>query len=130
MNPSLRMGLIGLGMIMIYASSAYRAVNSGSTEFFFFAKQILRALIGDTQRQGWRSTEYNSLVKQAQRSLDQEERMKLYGEAEHILAQEAPIMPIFHWSTRVLVKPWVTRYPMTGLREWFFKDVIIEPHQS
>ena len=46
-----------------------------------------------------------------------------------ILAEEAPIMPIFHNSTRLLVKPWVTRFPTTGLREWFFKDVIIRPHQ-
>ena len=90
---------------------------------------FLRAQIGDIQRQRWRDSDYDSLVKQAQRSLDQGERMKLYGEAEKILAKEAPIMPILHWSTRLLVKPWVTRFPTTGLREWFFKDVIIKPHQ-
>ena len=89
---------------------------------------FLRARIGDFQRQGWRNKVYNNLVKQAQRSLDQGERMKLYGEAERILVQEAPIMPIFHRSTRLLVKSWVTRFPTTGLREWFFKDVIIKPH--
>lgn len=54
--------------------------------------------------------------------------MKLHGEAEKILVNEAPIMPILYWSTRMLVKPWVTRFPTTGLREWFFKDVIIKPH--
>ncbi len=90
---------------------------------------FLRARIGDMQRQRWRNEGYDSLVKQAQRSLDQGERIRLYGEAERILAEEAPIMPIFHRSTRLLVKPWVTRFPTTGLREWFFKDVIIEPHE-
>jgi ABC-type oligopeptide transport system substrate-binding subunit/class 3 adenylate cyclase len=90
---------------------------------------FMRARIGDSQRQGWQNKGYDSLVKQAQRSLDQGERMKLYGEAERILAEEAPIMPIFHRSTRLLVKPWVTRFPTTGLREWFFKDVIIQPHR-
>ena len=89
---------------------------------------FLRALIGDTQRQRWRNEDYKGLVKQAQHSLDQGERIKLYGEAERILAEEAPIMPLFHRSTSLLVKPWVTRFPTTGLREWFFKDVIIEPH--
>ena len=44
------------------------------------------------------------------------------------LVAEAPIMPVFHTSVRLLVKPWVTRYPTTGLREWFLKDVIIKPH--
>jgi oligopeptide transport system substrate-binding protein len=90
---------------------------------------FLRARIGDFQRQQWRNDEYDRLVKQAQRSLDQEERMNLYEEAEQILVEEAPIMPIFHRSTQLLVKSWISRFPTTGLREWFFKDVIIQPHQ-
>jgi oligopeptide transport system substrate-binding protein len=90
---------------------------------------FLRARIDHIQHQsGWSRDAYDLLVKQAQRSLDQRERIKLYGEAEQILAQDAPIMPLFHTSVRLLVKPWVTRYPTTGLREWFFKDVIIRPH--
>jgi ABC-type oligopeptide transport system substrate-binding subunit len=90
---------------------------------------FLRARIDHIQQQsGWRSEAYDSLAKQAQRSLDQGDRMKLYGEAEQILAEEAPILPIFHTSVRLLVKPWVTRFPTTGMREWFFKDVIIKPH--
>ncbi len=90
---------------------------------------FLRARIDHIQQQsGWRNERYDSLVKQAQRSLDQGERIKLYGESEQILVEEAPIMPIFHRSVRLLVKPWVTRFPTTGLREWFLKDVIIKPH--
>ncbi|MCP4538990.1 MAG: peptide ABC transporter substrate-binding protein [Chloroflexi bacterium] len=90
---------------------------------------FLRARIDHIQQQsGWRNEEYDSLVKQAQRSLNQGERLKLYREVERILAEEAPIMPIFHRSGRLLAKPWVTRFPTTGLREWFFKDVITKPH--
>ena len=90
---------------------------------------FLRARIDHIQHQsGWRNAGYDSLVKQAQRSLDQGERIKLYGEAEQILVAETPIIPIFHTSVRLLVKPWVTRFPTTGLREWFLKDVIIKPH--
>jgi ABC-type transport system substrate-binding protein len=89
---------------------------------------FLRVRVGDSQRQKWLSQDYDRLVKRAQRSLDQIERIKLYREAEQILAQEAPIMPIFYRSTRLLVKPWITRFPSSGLREWFFKDVIIQPH--
>jgi len=90
---------------------------------------FLRARIDHIQYQsGWRNKGYDSLVKQAQRSLGQGERIKLYGDAEQILAEEVPILPIFHTSVRLLVKPWVTRFPTTGLREWFFKDVIIKPH--
>jgi len=90
---------------------------------------FLRARIEHIQQQsGWRHEGYVSLMKRAQRSLDQGERIRLYREAEQILVHEAPIMPIFHRSVRLLAKPWVTRFPTTGLREWFFKDVIIQPH--
>jgi ABC-type oligopeptide transport system substrate-binding subunit len=90
---------------------------------------FLRARIDHIQQQiGWGNERYSDLVKRAQRSLDLGERMRLYGEAERILAEEAPILPIFHSSAQLLVKPWVTRFPTTGMREWFLKDVIIEPH--
>ena len=90
---------------------------------------FLRARIDHIRKQGgWRHEAYDDLVKQAQRSLDQEDRMKLYQKAEQILVEEAPIMPLFHTSVRLLVKPWVTRFPTTGLREWYFKDVRIAPH--
>lgn len=42
----LTFGLVGLGVIMIYASSAYRSVSDGGTEFAFVARQIIRAVIG------------------------------------------------------------------------------------
>jgi ABC-type oligopeptide transport system substrate-binding subunit len=90
---------------------------------------FLRARIDHIQYQsGWRNERYDRLVRQAQRSLDQGERIKLYGEAEQILVDESPIMPVFHTSVRLLVKPWVASYPTTGLKEWFFKDVVVRPH--
>jgi ABC-type oligopeptide transport system substrate-binding subunit len=90
---------------------------------------FLRARIDHIQQQGgWRNDSYDSLTTRAQRSLEQSERMMLYEEAEQTLVEQAPIMPIFHRSVRLLVKPWVTRFPTTGLREWFLKDVIIKPH--
>jgi ABC-type transport system substrate-binding protein len=90
---------------------------------------FLRARIGHVRQQsGWRNEGYVSLVKRAQRSLDQGERIRLYREAEHMLVLEAPIMPLFHRAVGLLAKPWVTRFPTTGLREWFLKDVIVQPH--
>jgi len=28
----------------------------------------------------------------------------------------------------LLVKPWVSKLPISAMRWWFWKDVIIEPH--
>jgi ABC-type oligopeptide transport system substrate-binding subunit len=77
---------------------------------------------------GWRNEAYEGLVEQARRAIDQEERMKLYGQADRILVEEASLMPLVYWRSHLLVKPWVTRYPMSAIKDSFWKDVVIEPH--
>ena len=52
----------------------------------------------------------------------------MYGQADRIIVEEAPILPLFHWRWHLLVKPWVSKYPTSAMRHWFWKDVIIEPH--
>jgi len=32
------------------------------------------------------------------------------------------------WVARLLVKPWVSKFPTSALKHWFWKDVIINPH--
>jgi ABC-type oligopeptide transport system substrate-binding subunit len=78
--------------------------------------------VGFRARRAWQHEPFERLVEQARRLTDQGERMRLYGEAEKILAQEAPIMPVFYNPAPLLVKPWVKNCP----GPW--KDVIIEPH--
>jgi ABC-type oligopeptide transport system substrate-binding subunit len=60
--------------------------------------------------------------------MDQEERMRLYRQADRILVEEAPILPIGYHRSHRLVKPWVCRYPTSPMGSHFWKDVIIEPH--
>jgi ABC-type oligopeptide transport system substrate-binding subunit len=52
----------------------------------------------------------------------------MYQQAELILVQEAPILPLYHSRSPLLVKPWVSQYPISPVKLWFCKDVIIEPH--
>ena len=77
---------------------------------------------------GWRNEPYEGLVEEARRVMDQGERMKLYRQADRILVEEALVMPLAYWRWHLLVKPWVSRYPMSPIGYWFWKDVIIEPH--
>jgi len=79
-------------------------------------------------RARWQNEAYDRLVEEARRVTDQGERMKLYGQADRILVEEAPIMPFAYRRCHLLVKPWVRKYPASGLGEFFWKDVIIEPH--
>jgi ABC-type oligopeptide transport system substrate-binding subunit/DNA-binding SARP family transcriptional activator len=77
---------------------------------------------------GWRCEAYDELVEKARRVMDQGERLKLYRQAERILVEEAPVMSWCHIRWSLLVKPWVRRYPVSPMQQWFWKDVIIEPH--
>ncbi len=76
----------------------------------------------------WQNEAYDGLVEEARRAMDQEERMKLYHQADRILVEEAPIMPLQYPWWPLLVKPWVSKYPTSPMRRNFWKDVMIEPH--
>jgi ABC-type oligopeptide transport system substrate-binding subunit len=77
---------------------------------------------------GWGNEACERLVEKARRVTDQRERMKLYGQAERILLEEARIMPLTHEPSHWLLKPWVSRYPTSAMGTQFWKDAIIEPH--
>jgi ABC-type oligopeptide transport system substrate-binding subunit len=76
----------------------------------------------------WYNQAYDRLLEQAARCTDQGERMRLYGQADRILIDEAVIMPYAYGRFDLLVKPWVRGLPTAATRYWFWKNVILEPH--
>ncbi|MFM8323119.1 MAG: ABC transporter substrate-binding protein, partial [Chloroflexota bacterium] len=76
----------------------------------------------------WRHADYEQLVDQARRTVDQAERLGLYQQAERLLAQEAPLLLTTYGRLHLLVKPWLRRYPISPFHYFIFKDVILEPH--
>lgn len=81
-----------------------------------------------TYQPRWCHALYERLVEDARRATDQRQRMELYAQADCILMQEAVVVPISYSRLHLLVKPWVTRFPMSSIKYWFFKDVVLEPH--
>ena len=45
-----------------------------------------------------------------------------------LMREEAPIMPLTCARRHLLVKLWVTNYRVSPIGQWFWKDIIIEPH--
>jgi oligopeptide transport system substrate-binding protein len=76
----------------------------------------------------WRNEAYNRLVETARRAMDQEERMRMYQQADRLLVEETPLLPLCYGRFNMLVKPWVRRFPTSPQKWWFWKDVIIEAH--
>jgi ABC-type oligopeptide transport system substrate-binding subunit len=80
------------------------------------------------QPSGWHDAAYEELVDEARRVADQGTRMRLYNEADRLLVQEAPIMPLLYGRWHLLIRPWVRKFPASPIKLWFWKDVILDPH--
>ena len=80
------------------------------------------------RRTRWRDEVYDRLVAAARGVMDQGERITLYRQADRILVEEAPIVPLFYGHFHLLLKPWVRRYPTSPMNAWHLEDVILEPH--
>jgi oligopeptide transport system substrate-binding protein len=76
----------------------------------------------------WDKTDYWQFVDKARRVTDHAERMRLYAQAEHILAEECPIISLTYGRVHLLLKPWVKGYQLSTMKGQFWKDIIIEPH--
>lgn len=77
---------------------------------------------------GWQNETYTQLVDEAQRVMNQEERMRLYQSADAVLVGEATIIPISYGRRHLLVKPWVKNFRAPTLYWWYWQDIIIDPH--
>ncbi len=60
---------------------------------------------GENNRTGWSNARYDELVRGAAVEPDPARRMEMFHEAEEILLEEAPILPIYDYVTRNLVNP-------------------------
>lgn len=58
------------------------------------------------------SSAYDKVIAQATSETDEKARNKDYNEAEKILAEQAPIAPIYQYTNGRLIKPWVKGYPI------------------
>jgi ABC-type oligopeptide transport system substrate-binding subunit len=74
----------------------------------------------------WQNEAYDGLVEQARQVMDQEERLRLYKQADRMLIGEAAILPLVYHRSHLLMKPWVIRAPISSMAYWFWKDVVIE----
>lgn len=72
---------------------------------------------GSNNQTGFSSFAYDELVARAGRSADPDERNRLFHEAERILMDELPVIPLFNRSSRNLVAPWVKGFPSNAL-DW------------
>ena len=60
---------------------------------------------GENNKTGWSNAEYDRLIAEAARELDPAQRMQLLQDAEALLVDELPILPIYFYVTQNVVDP-------------------------
>jgi ABC-type oligopeptide transport system substrate-binding subunit len=88
-----------------------------------FMRQSIRTMQKLT---GWHHPGYERIIDEAGRSQDQNERLRLYQQADALLMQEAPIFAAGYQDSAFLAKPWVKRMPLSPVRAGvFWKDIVL-----
>lgn len=80
-------------------------------------------------RTSWHRPAYDALIEQASQAPDLAGRLKHLAEAEGILMEEMPIMPLYHYSSKYLRSPRVTGYDPNVIEyhPWKQVDLLEKP---
>jgi oligopeptide transport system substrate-binding protein len=77
---------------------------------------------------GYSNPAYDDLLARAALTVDSGERASLMTEAEDILLQDFPIMPLYFYVSKHLVKPWVGGYQSNIMDHHYSKNFYILKH--
>ena len=81
---------------------------------------------GGNNRTGWSSKTYDDLIAQAALTVNREARFDLFQQAERILLDEMPIIPIYYYTRVYLRSPVVQGWRSNLLGYISFKDLYLE----
>jgi oligopeptide transport system substrate-binding protein len=89
----------------------------------------------DTLRKGspnndsrYERQEFNELLDRAASTVNQSNRRHLLQDAEKLMLSDYPILPIYFFSSKRLIKPYVKGAKLNPLNRLYSKDLFIESH--
>jgi oligopeptide transport system substrate-binding protein len=75
---------------------------------------------------GWSNAEFDRLIERAANELDADKRYRMLEQAEAILLKELPMIPIYSYVSKNLVKPYVRGFYNNMCDEHFVRDMWID----
>ena len=81
---------------------------------------LFRSDIGSMNPASWKNSKFDSLMKQTEVELDMDRRNKLMEQAENILLDEMPLIPVYYYTSKHLVN--------SEIKNW--KDNVMDIHPS
>ena len=84
--------------------------------------------INEMNHSGYANAHYDELLELAAREHDTRKRAGFMQEAERILLEDMPIIPVYFYVSRHLVKPWVGGYQTNIMDHHYSKNFFILKH--
>ncbi len=81
----------------------------------------------DMEQSGWKNEHYDQLILAARSEMDPAKRMEDFQQAEAILVAEAPVLPLYYYTTIILIRPEVRGYHNNVLDQHIYTDVYLDP---
>lgn len=82
---------------------------------------------GGNNSTGWSKAAYDALIQEAGRTADPAQRQHIFQQAETILLDELPIIPIYHYRNNYLIQPSVRGWFPNVLDRHPYKFLYLEP---
>lgn len=79
---------------------------------------------------GYSNPKYDALLEQASRTPAGTERQRLLREAEAILLADTPVIPIYFYVSRRLIKPYVKGFVGNAMGHYYSRDIHVVPVTS
>lgn len=106
----------------------YDVARAGSLSTFGDPLDLLTSLTTGhgMNDSGWSNAEFDALIKQAEAEVDNERRMDIMAQAEALMLEHSPIMPLFYYNSSYLKYPRVKGFEFNRGDIPDFKGVHLE----
>lgn len=117
-------------MLDTIRTGSFEVVRNGWIADYDDAASFLNNfLTGDSgNSSNYSNPAYDEILQQAATAEDVAERGKYYQQAEDLLAQDVPAIPVYHYVGVSLVKPWVGGFASDKMGYYYTKDMYIKKH--
>ncbi len=106
----------------------YRIARAGWTGDFQDPYTFLSMFVSDSElnEARWKNADYDRLIDEALTEMDTRQRYRRYAQAEAILLDELPIIPVYFYSQNTLLGSWVKGYTPNAQDIHPFRDIWLE----
>ncbi|WP_323814695.1 peptide ABC transporter substrate-binding protein [Cellvibrio sp. NN19] len=91
--------------------------------------EMLTSTSGDNKT-GWKNKRYDNLIRKAATLSNKEERYEVFQQAESLLLDEVPIIPLYNYTTNNLISTQLKGYHQNILDYYSYKHLYLEPNST